>query len=89
MGFWDSFKAGYAKGTETGRKNAARTKRQIADRQGRERRHIDSIRNQSDSSLLRDAASSYLSDEDRAIVEDTLRRRGYVKDEYGHYDKRR
>ena len=87
MGFFDSLAAGYNKGVQRGQEQNQKMQARIDERESRERAHIADIKRLDDGALMRKARSSYLSDEDRAIVEQTLRERGYYKDSYGHYNR--
>ena len=89
MGFWDSFEKAYKKEYEKERlKSQDRQKySRYQTIEQKEYNHFVELDNLTDSELFRKVRSSFVSEEDKEIIESILRNRGYIKKKNGLYDR--
>lgn len=84
MGFFDSFKQGFEKENETLAKTREYSKYRTVKQ--REDDNFEKLDRQSDSSLLNKMNKNiFTSDEDKKIIDEILRGRGYSKSANGSY----
>ena len=85
MGFFDSFKEGFEKGNQE-----AANRQQYSEYQRekqKEREHHNRFNNQSDGVLLNKMRDTFTSNEDKAIIDNILKGRGYRKAINGTYHR--
>lgn len=82
MGFFDSFKAGFQK--ESQKISIGSNYRTVAQRK---KDCFNTYKNESDSTLLRKMKGMFTSDEDREMINEILKSRGYRRKSNGDYDR--
>lgn len=89
MRFWDSFEKAYKKEYEKERlKSQDRQKySRYQTIEQKEYNHFMELNDLTDSELFRKVRSSFVSEEDKEIIESILRNRGYIKKKNGLYDR--
>lgn len=82
MGFFDSFKEGFQ--GESQKTSTGSNYRTVAQR---EKDRFNTYRNESDSTLLRKMKGIFTSDEDKDMINEILKSRGYRRNTNGNYDR--
>lgn len=85
MGFFDSFKAGVDEQREQISKSKEYSNYKTV--KDRNQEHYDDLNKNSDGALLGKMNSDFTSIDDKKIVDEILRERGYIRNEKGKYSR--